>query len=545
MFNANNYIEFAYPPSPEKRAKKTGLFPLEVEDNSQNGNRIPQAPGSVGATALSGLSIYSPKPNNQVAGGGLNVIVGELFSPGTPKSDFNSYVDNALSPLGIGMSPSSSTPSDMNHRVPTSKDWSISQSPFVGGFPAGVGEEFAFSDVGSPPPRMRHKAKRFDDTSPGNLLSPSNLILSPLGAQDQSHANNKKALAHRMKGDNLRGQLNNSSQLFLNPVKTDLLSGNSPSKHKLGIAESSDSLGFAAITEAARTIKQKPSNTIGKSGSSKKNESSDTYNSNNKSPRRNDKDDDIRGSTESISHSDKKGNTESSQTPTTTTTTTTYAKTVSCNCKKSRCLKLYCDCFRISKFCDGCNCVDCANNLEHSEGERAKVINQILDRNPEAFKPRVMAVEDTTEKSHLSGCHCKKSACLKKYCECFTGGVPCNSLCRCIDCKNINDLYANGELIGIKTVQSSTKKVSNSSNRNKNNEELNNSTESTSSPINTLLELAGAGVNQDQDEKEREATESLLALSPKPSRTHISDMSSQSDAEESIYKTEKAGALFI
>ena len=473
------------------------------------------------------------------------LTVGE-FSPATPKSDFNSYVDNALSPLGIGMSPSSSTPSDMNHRVPTSKDWSISQSPFVGGFPAGVGEEFAFSDVGSPPPRMRHKAKKFDETSPGHLLSPSNLIMSPLGPQDQSHVNNKKALAHRMKGDNLRGQLNNSSQLFLNPVKTDLLSGSSPSKHKLGIAESSDSLGFAAITEAVRTIK-KPSNIIGKSGSSKKNESSlrETDKTNNKSPRNNDKDDDVRGSTESsVSiYSDKKS-TENSQTP----TATTYTKTVSCNCKKSRCLKLYCDCFRISKFCDGCNCVDCANNLEHSEGERAKVINQILERNPEAFKPRVMAVEDTTEKSHLSGCHCKKSACLKKYCECFTGGVPCNSLCRCVDCKNINDLYANGELIGIKTVQSSTKKVSSSissASRNKNNEELNNSTESTSSPINTLLELAGAGASQEQDEKEREATESLLALSPKPSRTHMSDMSSQSDAEESIYKTEKTGALFI
>ena len=455
------------------------------------------------------------------------------------------------------MSPSASTPSDMNHRVPTSKDWSISQSPFVGGFPAGVGEEFAFSDVGSPPPRMRHKVKRFDETSPGNVLSPSNLMISPLGSQDQSHLNNKKALAHRMKGDSLRGQLTNSSQLFLNPVKTDLLSGSSPSKHKLGIAESSESLGFAAITEAARTMKQKPSNVVSKSGgsTSKKNDNSNSsrdsekYNSNTSSKSARKNDDDLRASTESNSsiHVDKKV-TENSQTP-----TTTYAKTVSCNCKKSRCLKLYCDCFRISKFCDGCNCIDCANNLEHSEGERAKVINSILERNPEAFKPRVMAVEETTEKSHLSGCHCKKSACLKKYCECFTGGVPCNSLCRCIDCKNGQELYSNGELISVKTVMSSTKKVSNNSissssitnNRNhKNDEELNNSRESTSSPINTLLELAGAGVNQDQDEKEREATESLLALSPKPSRLDMN--SSQSDAEESIYKTTTTtGALFI
>lgn len=32
-----------------------------------------------------------------------------------------------------------------------------------------------------------------------------------------------------------------------------------------------------------------------------------------------------------------------------------------CNCKKSRCLKLYCECFAAELFCDGCNCTDCQN----------------------------------------------------------------------------------------------------------------------------------------------------------------------------------------
>lgn len=36
-------------------------------------------------------------------------------------------------------------------------------------------------------------------------------------------------------------------------------------------------------------------------------------------------------------------------------------KNIQCNCKKSRCLKLYCDCFRMEKYCDGCNCIECAN----------------------------------------------------------------------------------------------------------------------------------------------------------------------------------------
>jgi hypothetical protein len=37
---------------------------------------------------------------------------------------------------------------------------------------------------------------------------------------------------------------------------------------------------------------------------------------------------------------------------------------------------------------------------------------------------------------HKKGCHCKKSACLKKYCECFQAGVQCTDTCRCEGCKN-------------------------------------------------------------------------------------------------------------
>lgn len=37
---------------------------------------------------------------------------------------------------------------------------------------------------------------------------------------------------------------------------------------------------------------------------------------------------------------------------------------------------------------------------------------------------------------HFRGCKCKKSNCLKKYCECFEAGVACGPNCRCFDCKN-------------------------------------------------------------------------------------------------------------
>lgn len=33
----------------------------------------------------------------------------------------------------------------------------------------------------------------------------------------------------------------------------------------------------------------------------------------------------------------------------------------SCNCRNSKCIKLYCDCYANGTFCNGCNCSDCFN----------------------------------------------------------------------------------------------------------------------------------------------------------------------------------------
>jgi hypothetical protein len=104
---------------------------------------------------------------------------------------------------------------------------------------------------------------------------------------------------------------------------------------------------------------------------------------------------------------------------------------VSCNCRKSKCLKLYCDCFSTLSFCDSsvCNCVDCANNIKNS-ALRDEAIRTTKDRNSFAFQTKIES------KGHTTGCHCKNSHCLKKYCECFTGNAFCGPNCKCLTCQN-------------------------------------------------------------------------------------------------------------
>jgi hypothetical protein len=104
---------------------------------------------------------------------------------------------------------------------------------------------------------------------------------------------------------------------------------------------------------------------------------------------------------------------------------------VSCNCRKSKCLKLYCDCFSSLSFCDSsvCNCVDCANTNKNSV-LRDQAIRTTKDRNSFAFQTKI------ERKGHTTGCHCKNSHCLKKYCECFTGNAFCGPNCKCLLCQN-------------------------------------------------------------------------------------------------------------
>ena len=119
-----------------------------------------------------------------------------------------------------------------------------------------------------------------------------------------------------------------------------------------------------------------------------------------------------------------------------------------CNCKNSECLKDYCECFRGSRFCGAqCKCRRCKNIA--LEGGPLRVKPRV---HPTAFVRTLVVPAERGHKVVLkrenapgpapkaapgsAKCNCKKSMCVKKYCECFSNGAFCTSNCNCVDCSN-------------------------------------------------------------------------------------------------------------
>ncbi|OMJ93928.1 hypothetical protein SteCoe_2980 [Stentor coeruleus] len=101
---------------------------------------------------------------------------------------------------------------------------------------------------------------------------------------------------------------------------------------------------------------------------------------------------------------------------------------IPCGCSRTKCLKLYCDCFSNNRYCMNCHCKNCKNKPEFEElRDRAKI--STIERNPAAFRQDISPT--------YKACHCKRSGCKKKYCECYEANRACTANCKCEGCKNL------------------------------------------------------------------------------------------------------------
>jgi hypothetical protein len=102
------------------------------------------------------------------------------------------------------------------------------------------------------------------------------------------------------------------------------------------------------------------------------------------------------------------------------------APTITCACKSSKCIRLYCDCFASNLLCTGkCTCSDgCYNNgAPENTPTRTNAILSVLNAQPFAFRPSPQqlqlasagAINEFMSKQTApsSNCSCRKSRCLK------------------------------------------------------------------------------------------------------------------------------------
>ena len=104
---------------------------------------------------------------------------------------------------------------------------------------------------------------------------------------------------------------------------------------------------------------------------------------------------------------------------------------IHCTCKKTKCIKKYCECFSSGNLCYNCKCENCENKPYYIENK-----NNIIKTDEENNENNIELNEEENEEKKLIICTCSKSGCNKNYCECFKAKVKCNNKCRCIKCLN-------------------------------------------------------------------------------------------------------------
>ena len=138
---------------------------------------------------------------------------------------------------------------------------------------------------------------------------------------------------------------------------------------------------------------------------------------------------------------------------------------IHCTCKKTKCIKKYCECFSSGNLCYNCKCENCENKPYYIENKN----------NIKKEEENIELDEDENEEKKLIICTCSKSGCNKNYCECFKAKVKCNNKCRCIKCLNKQDEKKELEVPKIiMRSKSSPINISNNDNNVVNNVEYNN-----------------------------------------------------------------------
>ncbi|CAK59161.1 unnamed protein product (macronuclear) [Paramecium tetraurelia] len=92
-------------------------------------------------------------------------------------------------------------------------------------------------------------------------------------------------------------------------------------------------------------------------------------------------------------------------------------ESITCRCKKTKCIKYYCECFQYGQECSfKCECTGCCNKQVKQSSGKMQLVSPTIE---------------------FQGCKCQKQNCSKKYCECLKRNQRCTDLCKCIDnCSN-------------------------------------------------------------------------------------------------------------